>query len=586
MGTTRRIGISYARFSNLKQGAGDSENRQDEDYRSFCDRHNLTPVKTDYVDRGRSGYHDAHRKKGKLGVLVARAKEGQFEAGTVIVIEAWDRLGRLRPDKQTELVAELLRTGVDIGICRMDDIFTENDFGTHKWTTLAVFVQMAYQESKQKADRVARSWKTRRSLYREKGVYVTGKVPAWILTEEKEDGSKVPVLVDGKMVGHPDRVATLQLIFSLSAQGHGLTRIIRHLTANNITPFASEKWCRPYLANILSDRRVLGEFQLHLVNGTADGEVIKDYYPAVISEEEWLLASAGLHDRRTPQSTRDRQYVNVFQSLLIHARDGEGFALRNWATKANPKLSLMNLAGVSGRKDRTVTIQYPIFEEAILGCLAEVKAADVLPKKGEGPSRVDVLRLQLKAVREQVAALKEDLRTDGYSKSLAALLREQEDEEERVAAELQEELARSVKTTEQAWVELPGLVQLVKTGGDEVRLKLRTVLRRTVEKVWLLTISRRARRLVVAQVRFVGGGQREYLLDYYPSCNGRKAWWRVASIRSPFGTACFAADSAATIGLAPFDLSTPAGVEATEEMLSVDDDSLEEYFEGAERHTL
>src|SRR5262249_21137272 len=152
--TAKRLGVSYSRFSDPKQGLGDSENRQDELFRRFCERHQLTPSAEVFADRGRSGYKDEHRKKGRLGQLIALAKADRFEPGTVIVSEAWDRLGRLRPDKQTELVAELLRTGVSIGICRLDDIFSEDDFGTHKWTTLAVFIQLAYQESKQKSDRV------------------------------------------------------------------------------------------------------------------------------------------------------------------------------------------------------------------------------------------------------------------------------------------------------------------------------------------------------------------------------------------------------------------------------------------------
>src|SRR5262245_140643 len=162
----RRTGISYARFSDPKQEQGDSVARQDRDYRAFCDRHDLTPLTEVFLDKGKSGYKDEHRKKGRLGVLIQYAKERRFDRGDVIVIEAWDRLGRLRPDRQTELVAELLRTGVDIGICKLDDVFTEEDFGTHKWTTLAVFIQLAYQESKQKAERVAASHAARREAAR------------------------------------------------------------------------------------------------------------------------------------------------------------------------------------------------------------------------------------------------------------------------------------------------------------------------------------------------------------------------------------------------------------------------------------
>src|SRR3954469_24908310 len=177
----RRIGVSYGRFSDPKQARGDSEGRQERMYRDFCERHDLTPLTEVFLDRGRSGYRDEHRKKGRLGVLIQYAKDGRFEAGTVIVIEAWDRLGRLRPDRQTELVAELLRTGVDIGVCRLNDVFSEDDFGSHKWTTLAVFIQLAHQESKQKAERVAASWERRRTDAREKkGALIGNRLPAWV----------------------------------------------------------------------------------------------------------------------------------------------------------------------------------------------------------------------------------------------------------------------------------------------------------------------------------------------------------------------------------------------------------------------
>src|SRR5215204_5402849 len=105
MSKPRRTAVSYTRFSTAIQSKGDSETRQEREYRDFCERHNLTPGKEVYIDRGRSGYHGTHRTKGALGVLVHAAKQGRFEPDTVIVIEAWDRLGRLRPLKQTALIA-------------------------------------------------------------------------------------------------------------------------------------------------------------------------------------------------------------------------------------------------------------------------------------------------------------------------------------------------------------------------------------------------------------------------------------------------------------------------------------------------
>src|SRR5689334_17922693 len=105
------LAISYARFSDPKQEDGDSEDRQLQMFLRFCEIHKLTPAAQNFMDRGRSGYHGKHRTKGQFKLLEEMAKRKEFPKGTVIVIEAWDRLGRMVPDKQTELVVGLLKAG-------------------------------------------------------------------------------------------------------------------------------------------------------------------------------------------------------------------------------------------------------------------------------------------------------------------------------------------------------------------------------------------------------------------------------------------------------------------------------------------
>jgi DNA invertase Pin-like site-specific DNA recombinase len=528
----RRLAVSYSRFSSPLQAKGDSEERQADLFAQFCRRHNLTPVKEAFADRGRSGYKDEHRKKGRLGQLVALAKDGRFEPGTIIVVEAWDRLGRLRPDKQTELVAELLRTGISIGVCRLDDLFCEDDFGTHKWTTLAVFIQLAYQESKQKAERVADSWRRRRGRVREGGGLLSRRLPAWL---EAVNGEARPV---------PERAAVVRRIFKMAADGMGHTRIVTALTRENVPPFGehaisegrgrsqfSGRWCKPYIALILRDRRVVGEFQPRLISGEPDGSPIAGYYPAVVSEEEWLLAQAAQEQRRNKDKRgrasgpRQSKYVNTFKSLLTHARDGQGFTLHNKGTGASPQLLLINGSGVEGRS-KCWTFPYPVFEWAILDLLKEVNPKDVLPRKGESPSKADVLRGRLDNARADVAGLKEDLK-DGYSKALAAVLREKEEEEERLAAELLDELAKSVVPAERAWKELPSLAALVRKADDPdaARLKLRGVLRRVIDSAHVLIVPKGATRFCVVQFHFTGGGRRDYLIAHRTAAFRRTEWW-------------------------------------------------------------
>jgi len=45
MPATRRTAVSYSRFSDPKQAAGDSAERQARLYKAFCEHHNLTPGK-------------------------------------------------------------------------------------------------------------------------------------------------------------------------------------------------------------------------------------------------------------------------------------------------------------------------------------------------------------------------------------------------------------------------------------------------------------------------------------------------------------------------------------------------------------
>jgi DNA invertase Pin-like site-specific DNA recombinase len=531
MSTRRRLAVSYSRFSDPKQAKGDSETRQQQLFRDFCARHNLTPLTEVFADRGRSGYKDEHRKKGRLGQLIAAAKDDRFEPGTVVVVEAWDRLGRLRPDRQTELVAELLRTGVSIGVCRLEDIFSEEDFGTHKWTTLAVFIQLAYQESKQKAERVAASWERRRQKARADRTLTGARLPAWL------------ELVNGAARQIPERVAAVKRIFALAAAGSGHARIVKTLTEEGVRPFGevkvnegrtrsqfSGRWTKPYVALVLNDRRAVGEFQ-PAKGGQADGAPISGYFPAAVTEEEYQLARAG-QDRRMGYDKKGRaivprqsKYVNVFKGLLKHARDGEGFVLHNKGTGAAPQLLLVNATGEGGRAN-CWTFPYPTFEEAVLGMLKEVNPRDVLPKKAEAPSVADALRARLKNVRQDIDQLKADLR-EGYDKHLATVLRERGVEEERIAQELQDELAKSVRPAERAWKDLPSLVDMIRKDGDEARLRLRPVLRRVIEEGWVLLVRRASYQLAAVQLYFAGGAHRDYLIVIQPAAFRRPGGrWR------------------------------------------------------------
>jgi DNA invertase Pin-like site-specific DNA recombinase len=553
MSTTRHLAVSYSRISDPKQAVGDGEDRQARDFRAFCLRHDLTPLREVYADKGRSGFKGDHRRKGRLGQLIEAAKAGRFEPGTVIVVEAWDRLGRLRPDKQLNLLQELLGCGVRVGVCRLDDIFSEDDFGTHKWTTLAVFVQLAYQESKQKAERVAASWQRRRERSRESGGLITGRLPAWL----EPDGQGGARLLAG-------RAEVVRRVFALAAAGYGQRKIAGLLTREEVPTFGevvvragrrrsqfSGKWLASYVVKLLNDRRAMGEFQPRTAGREPAGPAIPNYYPAAVTEAEFLLARAGRERRRNDRAPRQRKFVNLFKGLLVHARDGESFFPHNLKTAADPQFVYIARTGHGGR-GRCWSFPLPVFEEAVLGALLELRPRDVLPRETTSPA--DGLRAELAAVRGNIALVQEELK-DGFDKNLAAVLRGLTAREEALGNRLHEELARSARPAERDWHALPSLVEIA-AGGEDGRLRLAAALRGIIDEARSLIVKRGSMILNALQVFFVGGACRSYLLAYRPGCNGRKREWSARSF--------------ATVGVgeADLDLRKPAHAKRLERALT------------------
>jgi DNA invertase Pin-like site-specific DNA recombinase len=537
----QRLGISYSRLSDPSQVLGDGERRQRDAFLAFCRTFDLTPADETFIDRGRSGFKGDHRKKGDFGRLIDLAKTGHFPPGTVIVVEAWDRLGRLRPDRQVALVAELLRTGVDIGICRLSDSFTEADFGTHKWTTLAVFAQLAHQESVQKSDRVHAAWVQKKKRARlgqcqrpteamgAGGVLLTSRVPAWVR------------VVNGKPELVPEKALVVKLVFRLAAEGWGVQRITSRLVRDKVPPLHGDGWDRSYVARLLRNRAARGEYQpmafvipekFRLPDGKAkagwdgnkvrvkDGEPVKDYFPAAVTEEEYNAARAGAEGRKHQRQPRgDDAKLNLFARLVRDAKDGSAFFLT-----ARPKRSghrqtggnnyvLQNLASTRGESPCR-SLPYDVFEEAVLRLLREVDPKAVVKGKGTAPDAVVVLEGKLAELDAEIGKLKARLATR-YSDAVADVL--QDKEASRPALEKQKADAQwaSAHPPGQALARARSLLPLA--ADPDTRPKLAAYLRRAISEIRLLVVARGRTRLAAVQIFFAGSDlRRDYLILHTP----------------------------------------------------------------------
>jgi hypothetical protein len=79
---------SYLRFSDPKQAAGSSADRQLEYATRWAAEQGMELDSTlSLRDEGLSAYHQRHVKQGALGVFLAAADEGRIMPGSVLVVE-------------------------------------------------------------------------------------------------------------------------------------------------------------------------------------------------------------------------------------------------------------------------------------------------------------------------------------------------------------------------------------------------------------------------------------------------------------------------------------------------------------------
>jgi hypothetical protein len=176
--------------------------------------------------------------------------------------------------------------------------------------------------------------------------------------------------------------------------------------------------------------------------------------------------------------------------------------------------------------------------------LKEVKAADVLPG-APPPSRLQTIKARLSYLDGEIAKLSADLDRDGYSPTLTKMVRGHEAEQKKLDQERRQLEAKGSNPPRRSWDDARSLMDLLlakRAAGDrdaveDIRTRLQTKLRATVEGVWLLVVTPQASsriRLVEAQVHFAEGkGFRSYFIVYRAGANGSATLWYAMALKQP-----------------------------------------------------
>ncbi|WP_406853374.1 recombinase family protein [Brevundimonas sp. BH3] len=311
---------SYLRFSKTAQARGDTIRRQMELAREWIAEHPHITLDETLRDEGISAVSGKHRVEGALGSFLHQVEIGKVKRGSYLLIEGFDRLSRENETQAINLLTSLTISGITV-VTLFDGRVYDQASGSDSLYKALTAMDLAHNEIKRRTKRVLAAWKQKKITARETGKTVTSRGPAWL--QYNPETTKFDLI--------PSRVAVIERIFDDYASGIGMSTITNRLNQEAVPPFTknSKGWHVGYVGELLRSQTVLGHYQPHKVRKTddfkvkreLDGELIRDFYPAAISEERFYAAQAhrnrpsNANRKGAPTGRRGRVYANTMMGL-------------------------------------------------------------------------------------------------------------------------------------------------------------------------------------------------------------------------------------------------------------------------------
>jgi DNA invertase Pin-like site-specific DNA recombinase len=390
--------ISYIRFSSPEQKKGDSLRRQTEATERWC-KENGYILDDSLTDEGLSAYHGVHKSKGDLGKFIEAIKKGKIEPGTVLIVEALDRLSRENPRKAFNAFDEILDYGINICTLMDGKLYTDKSVDENPFDLMSSLMRMiqANQESEYKSKRGKENWKNKRKIANSK--ILTKRCPLWLSAKEDRSG----------FIANEKAVESIKRIYELYLNGYGKEKIVNFMNQSDF--WKPEKgWKKSYVKDILKSKAVIGEFQpsesYYNERGIRQrrpvGEPVKDYYPKIISEKIFYRVQSKFEQFKHFKG-KTGKVSNIFTGLLKCGYCGRSFSYFN-------KGSHSYLACESARRKagcKYLSIRYDKFQDCILNFCKELDTNSILNPDSDRNKQIENLQGILAKSKAELSDLKQ-----------------------------------------------------------------------------------------------------------------------------------------------------------------------------------
>ncbi len=508
---------SYIRFSSKAQAKGDSLRRQTTRAQEWCEKHSHSLADLSLQDLGVSAYRGKNKHTGALKAFRDAVEDGTVPKDSILLVENLDRLSRQGIYDALELFLSLLNAGIKVAVIKPH----EQIYDRRKSDDLVglllplIYFYLAHVESKNKSDRVGAHWDNRRANAADRPI--TRRRPSWLDWDEAKG-----------FVLNREAAKAIRYIFKTTIEGTGQKAMLADLTKRFAPLGRSGKWNGSFIAKVLNDRAVIGEFQPHTFTPEGErvpvGEPIKNYYPAVIDEATYYKAQESKATRARHKSP-PTQWINLFLGLVTNTIDGSACHIqtarayrKNGDTYTQRRLtSYAHLRKEEGACP--LSIDYYSFERFMLWLLYELKPEEVLPSKQAPPEQLQEAEDELAVIKGRIAEIEKHLedpetQLDALVRSLKVL------EAKRVSLEKEVDEIRG-QTHTNGLAQYSGLSKMLLDAEDEaeqqrLRLKLRAVIPRLIESIEVTPRRLPNRRIEVdARITYKSGLVKHVVFDRY-----------------------------------------------------------------------
>jgi hypothetical protein len=209
----------------------------------------------------------------------------------------------------------------------------------------------------------------------------------------------------------PERAAIVHKIFEDTAAGLGMYSIAGRLNQASISAFVGRNgWHQSYIAKILANRSVFGEFQpCKKVDGKRlpDGQPILGYFPTIVSEDLFYRANLSKSERKVSgKGRKGAGYTNLFTGIANCAYCDSRIVFEN---KGNGPKGGSYLVCDSAKRNlgcKATRWRYHDFEISFLAFVEELDIESILKADSNAEKR-KALSDRLASVEGELASVSE-----------------------------------------------------------------------------------------------------------------------------------------------------------------------------------